>query len=76
MERREQHAAIQQIEMNGVLELGPGGALGFRAVARRLAETELEPRADARHVPGQRLRPRTRAPAPPRDSVAQSCMAW
>ena len=63
VERREQHAAIEQIEMDGVLELGPGGALGFRAVARRLAEAEFEPRADARHVPGQRFG-REHAPEP------------
>jgi len=30
-----------------------GGALGFGAGARRLAEAELQPRAHARHVPGQ-----------------------
>src|SRR6185503_4589384 len=55
VERGQQHPAIEKIEVDGVLELWPGLSFRLRAVTRRLPESELEPRADARHVPLERL---------------------
>ncbi|ABA52578.1 hypothetical protein BURPS1710b_A1291 [Burkholderia pseudomallei 1710b] len=54
VERRDQHAAVQQIQVHDVLELAVELQAGDRAVARRRRrELELGARADPRHAPWQ-----------------------
>ena len=55
VERREEHAAVERVEMEETLEFEIGGSSGFAAIARRfLAKRVFSAAAEAGDVPGER----------------------
>ena len=59
VERRQQHAAVQRVQVEERLQLGVAGGRRGGAVARRRAEPVLGPAAESLHVPRQLVRRRS-----------------